>query len=355
MTDPSDPRTHLPGLDGLRGLAVVIVLVSHLANGGMLPAVLGQGFGRLGVALFFGLSGLLMARLYLHRPVDRADLWEYAVRRCARVLPLFYAALVLGGIMALWDLQPYEQHGPQDMAWAAALVHGTGVLWSIPVEIQFYVVFAGLWWCASRGYLAAALLAALAVQAAVGLAVIATTGFGERMEHTYNLAFWMHFFAVGTMLGALSTRPAFARAFGAHGAGAALVSACLIGAIVLVPPGIRLALDLPRLPAFGDPIGAGYMLLLLIAVLYGYGLTRLFAVWPMRWLGQVSFSVYLLHMPALVMVETLLPSLAPAGQAVLVVAATLGASALSERWIERVAQRVILSRLLPRCRPAEAA
>jgi len=50
-------------LTGLRGLAALIVFVSHSANVGLLPHFFGTGFGQVGVMIFFLLSGFLMSHL----------------------------------------------------------------------------------------------------------------------------------------------------------------------------------------------------------------------------------------------------------------------------------------------------
>lgn len=346
MKPPSHPSVHLPALDGLRGIAVLIVLVSHLANAGMLPAVLGQGFGRMGVALFYGLSGLLMARLYLHQPFTRAAAREYAIRRGARVLPLYYACLLLGAVMWALGASPYEQDGIVDIAWAAGLIHGTGVLWSIPVEVQFYVVFLGLWYCASRRLLGVALIILLGFQAALMLLTVLNVGYGAQMKNTNNLLFWGHFFIFGALFGALSTKPRFMAFFGENNLPIKLLTLVLLSLIVLSPPGIREMIGVPRRPAFIDPLGISYMFALLVAALLNLGAMRALSWRPVRWLGHVSFSVYLLHMPVIVLVELTLSHLAAPLQAAIVVAVTFGVSDLSARWIEKGAQRAVLKAAL---------
>lgn len=340
----TDPDVHLPALDGLRGIAVLIVLISHLANAGMLPSVLGQGFGGRGVALFYGLSGLLMARLYLHKGFTHVEVCDYAFRRGARVLPFYYACIVLGIVMLILGISPYEQDSWQDIARAALLYHGTGVLWSIPVELQFYVVFLGIWLCASRGKLVIALVALLCVQAAMMLATLVTVGYGPLMSNTFNLLFWLHFFLFGITLGVLSKNKRFMRFSGTKTKTVRLFTIVLLSLIILMPPSIREAGGIPRRPAFIDPLSAGYILVLMTATLLNLGILHVFSSRLLRWVGKISFSAYLLHMPVIVLVQNSWASPPSLMQAIVVVIVTFGVSALSMRWIELGAQRAILNR-----------
>ncbi|RYZ66746.1 MAG: acyltransferase, partial [Proteobacteria bacterium] len=78
----SGGRTHIRGLDGLRGLAVLAVVVFHL----------GEGFlhgGYLGVDVFFVLSGYLITSILLseHERTGRIDLRRFWIRRLRRLSP----------------------------------------------------------------------------------------------------------------------------------------------------------------------------------------------------------------------------------------------------------------------------
>ena len=345
MPDMTASRTHLPTLDGLRGLAAIVVVISHCANAGFLPVELGRGFGQMGVGLFYGLSGLLMGRLYLGKSLTHATLVDYAWRRVARVLPLYYAVLILGAVLLFgFGTSPYMQTGAGDVFQAAALIYGTGVLWSIPVEIQFYVVFVAIWYAAARGPLWAVLLGLLVLQGVVVVAIYLTSGLGAGLANTYTLAFWLHFFMFGTLLGHLSTRPGFMR-FANQGSPVIWVAVGVFLVLgFLTPPGIRDALGIPSTFVFVGPISGGYPLALLVLGLLNLGAMRLFAGRLWRWLGKVSFSIYLLHMPMVAAVAALPPD-GPVpiwAKAALVFALTFAASALTERWIEIGAQRAIL-------------
>ena len=87
---------HIPELDGLRGVAILLVVICHYAPGvpgitpGSIPAYLLAPILRLGwsgVDLFFVLSGFLIGSMLLRLPEQRAPLRSFYVRRAARTLP----------------------------------------------------------------------------------------------------------------------------------------------------------------------------------------------------------------------------------------------------------------------------
>jgi peptidoglycan/LPS O-acetylase OafA/YrhL len=141
---------HRPELDGLRGLAVLVVLAAHVPMLG----VAREG-GLAGVTLFFVLSGYLITRLLVAEwtTTARVDLRSFYLRRALRLFPALAAVLVVvvtGYGLGLW------QSNPADLAaavpavifyvgnWVAAMGVPFGVLghtWSLGVEEQFYLVW----------------------------------------------------------------------------------------------------------------------------------------------------------------------------------------------------------------------
>lgn len=139
-------------LNAIRGLAALIVVVSHYSNAsGLWAGRLGSGAGQLGVMLFFLLSAFLMAYLYLPQTCTASAMRRYAVARMARVLPLFLAVVLACFAIRsfphgpLFDLV-YPIDGGASLAAHLLLLQGMQVLWTIPAEIHFYVLFAALWW-----------------------------------------------------------------------------------------------------------------------------------------------------------------------------------------------------------------
>ena len=140
-------------LNMLRGLAALIVVLSHFANDtGWLGNWAGDGSGQLGVMLFFILSGFLMSYLYLRHGLDRVRLRRYVVARVARVVPLFL--LVALGSYFVHRIGPqgllYNFRTLGELGSHLLLLKGKSVLWTIPTEIHFYVIFVALWWIGTR-------------------------------------------------------------------------------------------------------------------------------------------------------------------------------------------------------------
>jgi peptidoglycan/LPS O-acetylase OafA/YrhL len=136
--------TYLPQLDGLRAIAVMMVMAYHFIPGIDRAAPLGS----IGVRLFFVLSGFLITRILLDaRSLPLAPAMRmFYIRRSLRILPLFYAVLLLA---ALINIGPVRE----TFLWHAGYLtnaylylrgdwHGSiSHLWSLAVEEQFYLLW----------------------------------------------------------------------------------------------------------------------------------------------------------------------------------------------------------------------
>ena len=329
----------LNNLDGLRGVAALIVVVSHAANEGLLPGVLGHGFGQMGVALFYALSGFLLGHLYFDRSVSAHELHRYAVNRLARVLPLFYLALgVAAGLYLLTGQAFYGVNSLELLVQNGALLQGTSVLWSIPVELHYYLLFAGLWWLHARqGWnLVSVMALGLGLQLSVAVALVYLAPQAGRL----SVAFWGHFFLFGLVLSQLP-RPALS-------ARAAWLQTILLGTVVVFAlPELRRTLGLTVLPSYADPLTAGVPLLVLYLTLRQAAPLRFLGTKPLRWLGGISFGLYLIHMPVIWLVERLgLDMGPPVTGFVAVLALSLVLAWTARHVVEFPAQRAIRARYM---------
>jgi len=177
-------RERLVAVDGLRGLAILMVTLYHLwgAAGAPGPPCLRPWllFGSAGVGLFFALSGFC-----LYYPLARATLagrpwptWSnFAQRRALRILPAYWVALLV--FVPIWLARPIIGEAPREwwpdllatltftQPWLATGAPINGVLWSLCVEVQFYLALPLLAWVCRRspwGFLLGAVLLSNAVQ-----------------------------------------------------------------------------------------------------------------------------------------------------------------------------------------------
>ncbi|MCW2832612.1 MAG: acyltransferase [Nocardioides sp.] len=159
-----DERPDFPGLDVLRAVGAIAVLTTHVAfqtGEYFRHGTLGVVLARLdvGVALFFVLSGFLLsrpfwARAVLERPAPRMR--TYATKRFWRIFPIY---VVAAGV-ALAFVPGNEDRGvPEllrsmtmlDTFVSRSLPYGLTQMWSLAVEVTFYVVLPLLMWFATGG------------------------------------------------------------------------------------------------------------------------------------------------------------------------------------------------------------
>jgi peptidoglycan/LPS O-acetylase OafA/YrhL len=134
----------------------MLVVFSHFSdlNKGFLGGFLVGGKGQFGVMLFFILSGYLMATIYLEQPATWANIWKFGVARFARVMPLYLLAVWVSYWFMMSGKLPngifYNIDSVEKLIEHLLFIVGTSVLWSIPVEVQFYAVFVIIWWVFAR-------------------------------------------------------------------------------------------------------------------------------------------------------------------------------------------------------------
>lgn len=143
MNQPISRGHRIPGLDGVRGAAVVLVVISHAGIG-----ILGSA-AIVGVTMFFVLSGYLITRLLLDEVSEGGiSLRAFYARRAIRLLPALAVYLVGFAIIVQWlhlDVSIWASSWPAMFYFANyAQVFGDGLvahehLWSLAVEEHFYV------------------------------------------------------------------------------------------------------------------------------------------------------------------------------------------------------------------------
>lgn len=134
-------------LNTLRGLAALIVFVTHFSDiTHWLDGSLGGGSGAYGVMLFFMLSGFLMSYLYLDKAFNPVNIKSYFLARAGRVLPLYLLIVLCSYLLSLADKDfLYNIPDFNALVGHVLFLYGESVLWSIPAEIHFYFIFIIFW------------------------------------------------------------------------------------------------------------------------------------------------------------------------------------------------------------------
>jgi len=308
---PSSRHDHFDALDGLRGLAVLLVLASHLSNGGLdlLPGLSLSGMGKSGVYLFFVLSAFLLTRLLVARGLAglRAPrVWaDYALRRVLRIWPLYLVVLVLSWALVRAGVTGWHYAIDDAGLWRhLTLREGVSVLWSIPVEFTFYAWLPLL--ALALAFLRERFPGPGPAWLVIPLALLVVRWAWPPSDYVPNdvrLGPYLLLFLCGGVAAwadlqiAARTRPVRPWLAGA-------VGLSLLLAVSVTIPQVWAWLGGT---AFDSRLNHAWFLFfglawsgLVLAVLHGPAWLRFpFASAPLRLVGIVSFSLYLWHMPVL--------------------------------------------------------
>ena len=379
-------QRYLPGLDGLRALAVLAVVAYHLGLG-WAPG------GLLGVGVFFTLSGYLITDLLLgqHARTGSLQLADFWLRRARRLLPALFVMLAV--VIAWVALADRSQLAGLRGAAAAAATYVSnwyligehtsyfarfgppsplGHLWSLAVEEQFYLVwpalllvFVFLAWRRGTGsraaaragsggrYVMAGVTLLLAAASAVEMAALYHPGYDPTRVYdgTDTRAFALLLGAALAFLWPTTQprrEPGAASRWCLDGVGA--IGLVVIGALIW-----RTNEYSPFLYRGGLVVLSLATVLVLAAVVAPAGhLGLMLGAAPLRWIGVRSYGIYLWHFPVIAL-TTPADGHDPAPRAALQVAATIAVAALSWHFIEEPVRHGALSRWWAQLRGLPAA
>jgi peptidoglycan/LPS O-acetylase OafA/YrhL len=312
-------RGYIPELDGLRALAVILVLLVHFGP----PADIGSGLwklesvGWIGVDLFFVLSGFLITGILLDTREEQFFYRNFYIRRILRIFPLYYFVLLVGTLVFIgWhgafdrDLYrrlyeifwyfcylgnfriAFKNHEPS-LAFLAPL-------WSLQIEEQFYLIFPFL-----VRKVRPVVLFRILVCVVVLSGPLRWVLYHQRPQSVLVLFMASPFRLDGLALGALVAlrlRMGPWRIRLAHVVGLAVAS---FGALWAYSGWSDYPWSSGKTLTFGFSIIALAFTSLLLWVLYFRGTWQ--TSWlrgPLLYIGKISYGIYLLQAPAYVLVLT---------------------------------------------------
>jgi peptidoglycan/LPS O-acetylase OafA/YrhL len=299
-------RERVGALDGLRGIAILMVIYQHayaarlmtwLRHHGYYPLVVGDAW--IGVSLFFVLSGLVLTLPFVGRERESLTangIENFLVRRAKRLLPLFVFVSVIGFALfipnnlgaLLLTISTFHMFVPSQFV---PLVNGP--FWSLSVEIWASVALPFLILAAGRfGYLR---VFVVVVALALCVRLISTLhglNDAERLAVRDSVPARLDDFTAGMILAWLfaNGRLHQSRAWMIILSGLLIIIGCLIIDLVASRPSWRL------LQAFEYiPITAGFSLLVAYSLSDANLIRRVLVCWPLQMLGLMCFSLYSWH------------------------------------------------------------
>ena len=351
-------RRYMPGLDGLRAIAVLAVIAYHL-GAGWAPG------GLLGVGVFFTLSGYLITDILLRQAgsggIRLKDFW---LARARRLLPALFAMLL---IVIAWTTV-FGPHQPPDFRTAALTAAGyvnnwwlifhdvsyfakfeapgpLNHLWSLSIEEQFYIVWpfillAGLKLFPERGGLRggvrprlARITLALAIASGVLMAVLYKPGIDpSRVYYGTDTR------AVELLVGA-----ALAMVWPSDrlhpriqpGARRTLDFAGIVGLAVIAVMFLRSSEFSPFLYRGGFLLLSFATALAVAALAHPASkLANVVGCKPMRWIGERSYGIYLWHFPIIILTTPEGADAPGLARGLLQLAATIAVAAISWKYLE---------------------
>jgi peptidoglycan/LPS O-acetylase OafA/YrhL len=193
-------RGHLPALDGLRGVAILLVMMHHFIVESRNPISQLAHHGWMGVDLFFVLSGFLITGILVDAREAPRYFRNFFARRALRILPLYFVAVTIYlGVDALWPgagsssggVAPWLLTHTMNFKFAmdgwrpfSGTVLSVATFWSLAIEEQFYLVWPFLVrWLSHRRVVVVCV--ALVISALVARLVLVNNGAGA--DYAYAL------------------------------------------------------------------------------------------------------------------------------------------------------------------------
>lgn len=303
-----------PDIDGLRAIAVLPVMLYHFGFLYISGVPVAPG-GYVGVDVFFVISGYLITGIiYDEMSSGRYSLAAFYARRVARIFPALILVYVVTLLGAIHYLLASEVESLRDSLWASLLfssniffwmssgyfdagLQGSPLLhtWSLSVEEQFYVIFP---------FIIYALRSAprRVMLTAIGVMCLASFVYAQHLVATGSSTpfYWVHTRAWELGLGAI-----LAISKGSIQGGRAIRNVLGSAGLAMIVLSVILYdshIPFPGVAALPPALGAA--LVIWGGATPGTYSARILTLWPFKWTGLLSYSLYLWHWPLVVLYKS---------------------------------------------------
>jgi peptidoglycan/LPS O-acetylase OafA/YrhL len=311
---------HLPALDGVRGIAILLVMMHHITFfGGMRPVALLDRLyykatvaGWFGVDLFFVLSGFLITGILFDAKGSEHFFRNFYARRTLRIFPLYYAFLVIYIVALPFFLPIGAEHQylvSHQIWWWTYLVNvliffegwppyvGVGHFWSLAVEEQFYLTWPLVLFYCRRQTLIRLCGALFVCSFAVRLALVAS---GNSVAAYVLMPARMDTLAVGSWLALMVRDPEAEglRKLAPWAWPATVTAGAVVAAIALWQGGFDSENRLVQTVGYTMlAVLFGGVLLIVLTSAPTSPVGRVFANAGLRAFGRYSYALYIFHHP----------------------------------------------------------
>jgi len=341
--DDHQTQSRIENLDGLRGIAILLVLLHHIPNSSIEWIAQFQEHAKHGVSLFFVISGYIVTTLLLRedRGSKRVDVRAFLIRRTLRLWPLYFMVLLVEAFL-VFGLRSYSPENQSLFAeklpcyvlycsnWLETSREGPFfVSWSLAVEEQFYLFVALLLLFVRPRFLAVAAAALLASKVVLVnfWPEVHLASLPWRVLLSYSEAILL-----GVLLAILLDNRSAYRIF------VTAFASCT----VLLAMFMAFACYLIFGPLEGSADGGALLFYFICTLIVGMSAVR--PALPgiggraLSSIGLISYGIYLMHMPILSVVKKITNE--PALALVLTMAVVLPVAWMSYRYFEEPIRRL---------------
>lgn len=362
----------IPELDGLRGLAILLILLGHHFNSHfqaepgspLVYLIIALRYTWSGVDLFFVLSGFLIGGILLEQRQAVNYYRVFYVRRICRIFPLYYLLLLLFFVFLLLgvgSVSPWLFQHPLPflsyftftqnfasvyyVAYVGAPAAWLGVTWSLAVEEQFYFVMPWVMRKVQPRRLPLILLSVIGLSIVLRIFIYNNFAVGSIANYVLTPT-RVDGLMMGVLLAYGIRQPQWWQKIIARRLLVSLAFWLLGGGLVALNiwrQELTTAESIVMTTIGYTWIGLFYTLLLLLLLLHqGQWVTAFFRNPVMRWLGEISYSFYLLHIPLIGLcfgwIRGMNPRIANLKEllvSLLALALSLGLATISWHWLEK--------------------